>query len=81
MKTEPHQSASHGHLVNVGGHEDLAHEEGILRRFVELAGGARARLVDITAAKENADDKWELYDKAFGELGVARHRVTSRAPC
>ena len=72
MKTEPHRTASHGHLVIIGGHEDLGQEKEILRRFVELAGGARARLVVITAANEHADDKWQVYDKAFGELGATR---------
>jgi cyanophycinase len=70
MKTEPHQTASHGHLVIIGGHEDRQHRMEILTRFVELAGGENARIVVITAASKVADEMWETYDRAFGELGV-----------
>jgi len=70
MKTEPHQTAKHGHLVIIGGHEDRQHGKEILTRFVELAGGAEARIVVITAASKIADDMWEIYDQAFGDLGV-----------
>jgi cyanophycinase len=70
MKTEPHQTASHGHLVIIGGHEDRQHGKEILARFVELAGGESARIVVITAASQIADEMWEIYDQAFGDLGV-----------
>lgn len=70
MKTEPHQTAKHGHLVIIGGHEDREHRKEILTRFVELAGGADARIVVITAASKIAEDMWEIYDQAFGDLGV-----------
>lgn len=70
MKTEPHQTAKHGHLVIIGGHEDREHRKEILTRFVELAGGTDARIVVITAASKIADDMWEIYDQAFGDLGV-----------
>jgi cyanophycinase len=72
MKTEPHQTAKHGHLVIIGGHEDRKHGMQILTRFVELAGGADARIVVITAASKIADEMWEVYDKAFGDLGVTQ---------
>jgi cyanophycinase len=70
MKTEPHQTARHGHLVIIGGHEDRQHDKEILTRFVELAGGANARIVVITAASKIADEMWEIYDQAFGDMGV-----------
>lgn len=70
MKTEPHRTASHGHLVIIGGHEDRRHDKEILTRFVELSGGENARIVVITAASKVADEMWEVYDKAFGDLGV-----------
>ena len=73
MKTEPHQTASHGHLVIIGGHEDRKHDKAILTRFVELSGGANARIVVITAASQVADEMWEVYDQVFGDLGV-KHR-------
>jgi cyanophycinase len=61
---------SHGHLVIIGGHEDRKHDMEILTRFVELAGGAKAKIVVISAASSVADEMWRIYDKAFGELGV-----------
>jgi cyanophycinase len=70
MKTEPHQTANHGHLVIIGGHEDRKHRKEILTRFVELSGGANARIVVITAASQIADEMWEVYDQAFSDLGV-----------
>jgi cyanophycinase len=70
MKTEPHRTSNHGHLVIIGGGEDRKHDKEILSRFVELSGGAEARIVVITAASQIADEMWEVYDKAFGDLGV-----------
>jgi cyanophycinase len=63
---------SHGHLVIVGGGEDRQRDMEILKRFVELSGGAQAKIVVITAASTIADKMWETYDRAFGELGVER---------
>ncbi|CEO87283.1 type 1 glutamine amidotransferase family protein [Syntrophaceticus schinkii] len=39
-----------GTLVIIGGSEDRKHKCLILKRFVELAGGEKARLAVITAA-------------------------------
>jgi cyanophycinase len=72
MKTAPRQTATHGHLVIIGGHEDRQHRKEILTRFVELAGGANARIVVITAASKIADEMWDIYDEAFGDLGVTQ---------
>jgi len=63
---------SHGHLVIIGGHEDKQYDMDILKRFVELSGGAEAKLVVITAASTVTDEMWDSYDRVFGELGVAR---------
>lgn len=65
---------SHGHLVIIGGHEDRKHDMEILSRFVELSGGKDAKIVVISAASSVADEMWQIYDKAFRELGV-RNRV------
>jgi len=70
MKTQPHHTAQHGHLVIIGGHEDRKYGKQILARFVEMAGGAQARIVVITAASKVADEMWSIYDAAFGDLGV-----------
>jgi cyanophycinase len=62
-----------GNLVIIGGHEDKQHDMAILKRFVELSGGAQARIVVITAASTVAEHMWEMYDRAFADLGVSRH--------
>jgi cyanophycinase len=62
---------SHGHLVIIGGGEDRSRDKEILSRFVELSGGAAAKIVVITAASTIAEQMWDIYDKAFGDLGVA----------
>jgi cyanophycinase len=56
--------------VIIGGHEDRKHDMEILSRFVALSGGAGAKIVVISAASSVADQMWEMYDRAFGELGV-----------
>src|SRR5207237_46384 len=61
---------SHGHLVIIGGGEDRKHDKEILTRFVELSGGRDAKIVVITAASAITDEMWEIYDQAFGDLGV-----------
>jgi len=62
----------HGHLVIIGGGEDRTRDKEILARFVELSGGGQAKIVVITAASAIADQMWDIYDSAFGDLGVAR---------
>ncbi|MFC5547218.1 cyanophycinase [Massilia aerilata] len=74
LEQERRVRESHGHLVIIGGHEDRKHDMQILSRFVELSGGNDAKIVVISAASSVADQMWEMYDRAFGELGV-RERV------
>lgn len=64
-----------GHLVIIGGGEDRVDDKEILTRFVELAGGPTAKIIVITAASTVPEKMWEIYDEAFGALGV-----TDRAP-
>jgi cyanophycinase len=81
MKTEPHKTASHGHLVIIGGSEDRTNDKRILCRFVELAGGEHARLLIVTAASGKPDELWDDYDRAFAALGVRQRehlKLTSR---
>jgi cyanophycinase len=70
MNTQAIAGAGHGHLVIIGGSEDRKRDMEILSRFVALAGGAHARIVVITAASAVAGEMWDVYDRAFGELGV-----------
>lgn len=59
-----------GRLYIIGGGEDRKHDKVVLSRLVELSGGESARIVVLTAASTLHDEMWELYDKAFGALGV-----------
>jgi len=75
------EQQKNGHLVIIGGSEDRKEDMPILTRFVELCGGADARIIVITAASQIADQMWTMYDDAFSSLGVTRHshlEVTSR---
>lgn len=81
MSHAPEPLQRNGHLVIIGGSEDRQHDMQILSRFVELAGGAAARIVVITAASQIAAEMWQIYDDAFGALGVTHRRhleITSR---
>jgi cyanophycinase len=59
-----------GTLVIIGGSEDRKHKCLILKKFVELAGGEKARLAVITAATAKPHISGELYRGIFQELGV-----------
>ncbi len=64
------QSPRTGHLVIVGGAEDRLQDRVILRKFVEYAGGPRARIRLITAASGVPEAVAQSYTQAFGELGA-----------
>ncbi|HHW39614.1 MAG TPA: cyanophycinase [Syntrophomonadaceae bacterium] len=59
-----------GTLVIIGGAEDKTGERVILRRFVELAGGERARLVVVTSATSRPQLVGDGYSRLFKDLGV-----------
>ncbi|AFV13005.1 cyanophycinase CphB [Thermacetogenium phaeum DSM 12270] len=64
-----------GTLVVIGGAEDKEGDCLILRRFVELAGGDKARLVVVTAAAAEPQRTGEMYRSLFRSLGVAEVAV------
>jgi len=66
MKT----SRSSGPLVIIGGAEDKTDECQILRAFVRLAGGPRARVVILTVASREPTQIGETYLEVFQRLGV-----------
>jgi cyanophycinase len=75
-------SQQNGHLVIIGGGEDRVDDKEILAKFVELSGGTGANIVVITAASTIPEKMWEIYDEAFGALGVERRaplHIASRA--
>lgn len=60
-----------GWIIPIGGAEERRNDPAILKRFVELAGGAQADIVVIPTASR-MKDTGSRYEAAFGELGVAR---------
>jgi cyanophycinase len=66
------QGDGHGQVVVIGGAEDRDGEAEILREFVRLAGGARARISIVATASENASEIAASYSEVFQRLGAAR---------
>ncbi|HZX26260.1 MAG TPA: cyanophycinase [Telluria sp.] len=75
MTTPTISRKGYGHLVIIGGGEDREDDMRILSRFVELSGGPQAHVVVITGASEIPHEVWEVYDRAFGALGVKRREA------
>jgi cyanophycinase len=63
--------AGAGVLVAIGGAEDKLGHRTILNRFVQLAGGGRARIAVIATASSLGDEILGLYRKVFTDLGAA----------
>ena len=59
-----------GKLVVIGGSEDREGDCGILKEFITLSGGARARIVVMTVATEMIKEAMAEYRAAFKSLGV-----------
>jgi cyanophycinase len=63
-----------GVLVAIGGAEDKLGDRTILSRFVQLAGGDRARVVVLASASSVGEELNDLYRRVFTELGAAEVR-------
>ena len=61
---------AHTCLLIIGGAEDKVGRATVLRRFVRLAGGRKARIVVIPSASAFPDEAVETYNAAFGRLGA-----------
>jgi cyanophycinase len=61
-----------GNLLIVGGNEDKKGECRILRKFVEMAGGRRARICIITTATEYPRQVGAEYRELFASLGAEK---------
>jgi len=61
---------AHTCLLIIGGAEDKVGRATVLRRFVRLAGGGKARIVVIPSASASPDEAVETYNAAFGRLGA-----------
>jgi cyanophycinase len=58
-----------GFIVPIGGAEDKEGAANILRKFIEVSGGDRARIVVIPTAS-NLEDTGRRYEKLFRKLGA-----------
>jgi cyanophycinase len=65
-----------GVIMAIGGAEDTSGDGEILEKFVELAGGARARIAIIPAASETPQESGDSYRTLFKELGAGEIKVT-----
>jgi cyanophycinase len=54
----------------IGGAEDKLGDKAVLARFVELAGGASARVLIVSTASSLGEEVTDLYRTVFAELGV-----------
>ncbi len=63
-----------GFIIPIGGAEDKLRDPEILKRFVRICGGKRARLAIIPTASEMRDTGTR-YAKVFEEIGVREVRV------
>ncbi|MTB72991.1 cyanophycinase [Arsenicicoccus sp. MKL-02] len=71
MSAQP-EPTIHRSLLIIGGAEDKMGRATVLRRFVRLAGGERARMVVIPSASAFADEAAEVYADVFARLGADR---------
>ncbi|MEO5987770.1 MAG: cyanophycinase [Candidatus Eisenbacteria bacterium] len=72
-----------GSICPIGGAEDKVGDEVILRRFVQLAGGKRARIAVIPTASE-LRDTGQRYETLFRELQAGEvnvHAFETRQDC
>ena len=59
-----------GAVIAIGGAEDKLRDRVILERFVQLAGGTKARIVVLSTASSLGDEATELYAALFGREGA-----------
>jgi cyanophycinase len=59
-----------GYLMPIGGAEDKKAQRVILKRFVQLSGGANARITVIPLASESPAERGRQYCDLFSEMGV-----------
>jgi cyanophycinase len=69
-----HPDKKRGAIVPIGGAEDKEGDAEILRRFVDVSGGKKARVVIIPTAS-NLEDTGRRYEKLFKKLGAQEARA------
>jgi cyanophycinase len=88
VTSAPIRRVCQGPVMPIGGAEDKDGDgdEVILARFVDLAGGKRARIAVVPTASEEPDEAAQRYVQLFGSLGAkavdvleVRHRSEANA--
>lgn len=74
--SKPEGDKKRGHIIPIGGAEDKEGSSEILRKFLEVSGGKRARIVIIPTASK-LDDTGLRYEKIFTKLGAAEAKEIS----
>src|SRR6476469_9637195 len=64
-------------LLIIGGAEDRVGKATVLRRFVRLAGGRKAKIVLIPTASSFQDEVTEAYTEVFTRLGAPAPSVVN----
>ena len=67
----PAEGRSPAPVMVIGGAEDKLRNRAILSRFVEMAGGPRARIAVLSTASSLGDAATELYRQIFTRLGAS----------
>lgn len=75
--SEGSDRVAQGPVMPIGGAEDKDgdDDEGILQRFIDLAGGNKAHIVVIPTASEKQAEMGQRYVKVFGKLGATSVEV------
>lgn len=68
------EGRTRGYIIPIGGAEEKIRDPEILRRFVRICGGKRARLAIVPTASESRETG-RRYEKVFKEIGVREARV------
>jgi cyanophycinase len=66
------ESDQRGYIVPVGGNEEKTGDAGILRRFVEVAGGAEDARIAVIPTASSLADTGSRYEKLFLRLGARK---------
>jgi cyanophycinase len=72
--SRPTEQGARGYIIPIGGAEEKIQDQAILQEFVDLCGGAHARIAVIPTASE-LEDIGDQYEEVFLELGAHRVRT------
>jgi cyanophycinase len=72
VASAPDRRVCQGPVMPIGGAEDKEGDGGddVLGRFLDLAGGKRARIVVVPTASEEPEEAGQRYVEVFGRLGT-----------